>query len=148
MKVAVIGGVSSTAVLVNKLSEHGFKDVSVWGYHPTDTSNVSGWVDLADVAGKHGYCYSAFVKVVECELGVKEYCPDALFVVGLSQIVPASILEIPRLGSVGFHPTALPVSAASSWATVRLGSALNSSAMAPATCGAASELPEYAPYRP
>lgn len=108
MKVAVIGGVSSTAVLVDKLAEHGFKDVSVWGYHPTDTSNVSGWVDLADVAGKHGYCYSAFVKVVECELGVKEYCPDALFVVGLSQIVPASILEIPRLGSVGFHPTALP----------------------------------------
>lgn len=108
MKVAVIGGVSSTEVVVERLAERNFEDVSVWGYRPRDTTNVSGWVDLADVASKHGYRYSPFVRVLDCEAGVKEYCPDVLFVVGLSQIVPISILEVPKLGAIGFHPTALP----------------------------------------
>lgn len=108
MRIAVIGGVSSTEVLVEKLAEHGFEHVSVWGYHPGNTANVSGWVDLAEVSRNHGYSYLPFEKVVDCEAAVKEYCPDALFVVGLSQIVPATILQIARLGAFGFHPTALP----------------------------------------
>lgn len=108
MRVAVIGGVSSTAVLVNKLAAHGFDQVHVWGYSPRDTELVSGWVDLASVAVVHGYAFSRFSNVVDCEPELRAFRPDLLFAVGLSQIVPLEMLQLPRLGGVGFHPTALP----------------------------------------
>lgn len=108
MKIGVIGGVSSTKILIEKLAEHGFEDVHVWGYQPLKTENVSGWCDLEVISNTKGFEHSSFVKVVDCEAAIKAYNPDVLFVVGLSQIVPASIIEIPRLGSLGFHPTSLP----------------------------------------
>lgn len=108
MKVGVIGGVSSTKILIEKLAENGFEDVHVWGYQPLKIENVSGWCDLGIVSNVNGFKHSPFVKVVDCEHEIKKYNPDILFVVGLSQIVPPSIIEIPRLGSLGFHPTNLP----------------------------------------
>lgn len=108
MKVGVVGGVSSTKILIEKLAQHGFKDVHVWGYQPIKIENVSGWCDLRGISNVSGFQHSSFVKVVDCENEIKKYNPDILFVVGLSQIVPASIMEIPRFGSLGFHPTSLP----------------------------------------
>lgn len=108
MKIGVIGGVSSTKILIEKLTEHGFEDVHVWGYGPLKTENVSGWCDLAVVSKTKGFQHSSFVKVVDCEHEIKRYNPDVLFVVGLSQIIPLSILEIPKMGALGFHPTNLP----------------------------------------
>lgn len=108
MKVGVVGGVLSTKILIEKLAQHGFKDVHVWGYQPMKIENVSGWCDLRIISNVSGFQHSSFVKVVDCENEIKKYNPDILFVVGLSQIVPASIMEIPRFGSLGFHPTSLP----------------------------------------
>lgn len=108
MKIGVIGGVSSTQILLGKLADYGFEDVHVWGYQPLKTENVSGWCDLEVVANAKGYKHSYFVKVVDCEPEIKRYNPDVLFVVGLSQIVPASIIKIAKLVSMGFHPTSLP----------------------------------------
>ena len=34
--------------------------------------------------------------------------PDLLFVTGLSQIVKPPLLNLPRIGCIGFHPTWLP----------------------------------------
>ncbi len=108
MRVGVIGGVSSTQILIEKLAEHRFKSVHVWGYQPLKTENVSGWCDLEVVSNENGFKHSSFVKVVDCLHEIQLYNPDVLFVVGLSQIVPSSILEIPRMGALGFHPTNLP----------------------------------------
>jgi methionyl-tRNA formyltransferase len=108
MRIGVIGGVSSTKVLLEKLSEHEFEDVHVWGYQSDKTENVSGWCDLKDFSNSKGYHYSDFTKVSDCEHEIKCCGPDILFVVGLSQIVPRSIIEIPKLVSFGFHPTTLP----------------------------------------
>jgi methionyl-tRNA formyltransferase len=108
LRVAVLGGVTSTELLVRKLFEHGFKDVHVFGYVPADSSLVSGWVDLNLVSRESGYGYSEFKKVGACEAEIEKYAPDILFAVGLSQIIPASILSITKLANVGFHPTALP----------------------------------------
>jgi len=108
VRVAVIGGVKSTAVLVEKLAAHGFGEVHVWGYSPPNTDLVSGWVDLAGVASGHGYGFSRFRKVVDCDPELRAFGPDVLFAVGLSQMVPRAFLQLPRLGGVGFHPTVLP----------------------------------------
>nr|WP_256734990.1 formyltransferase family protein [Variovorax sp. dw_954] len=48
------------------------------------------------------------MKINEHTSELKELAPDLIFVVGLSQLISREILQIPRLGCVGFHPTALP----------------------------------------
>lgn len=108
MKCAVIGGVQSTAVLVKALHRHSFQDVRVWGYEPKETELVSGWADLKTTANKYSYPYNSFLKVTECESQLVAFAPDVVFVVGLSQIVPSSMLEVATFLNVGFHPTALP----------------------------------------
>lgn len=108
MKIGVIGGVSSTAILINKLSEYRFSNVKVWSYHPKDTNNVSGWHDLSKLSLSLGFKNTQFIKVQNCYEDIKEFNPDVLFIVGLSQLIPQNILDIPRMGCVGFHPTVLP----------------------------------------
>lgn len=108
MKVAVIGGVKSTRVLVEKLYLHGYRDVCVWGYSPSDSSLVSGWCDLTDLSRQFGFSYKPFVKIADCTDALIAYKPDYIFAVGLSQIIPEPILALPSRGCIGFHPTALP----------------------------------------
>jgi methionyl-tRNA formyltransferase len=108
MRIVVIGGVSSTLMLIEKLNQHGFRDVHIFGYSPSDLGNVSGWANLSSAAANSKYSYNAFNRVSECRNKILEIFPDIVFAVGLSQIIPNDILTIPRLGCVGFHPTALP----------------------------------------
>ncbi len=108
MKVAVIGGVSSTDILIRKLHQHGFRDLHVWGFAPTDTRAVSSWTDLAATCAELGIGHSPFVKVAECEESLRRFAPDMLFAVGLSQLISPAMLAIARSDNVGFHPTALP----------------------------------------
>ncbi len=109
MKIIVIGGVNSTAIVLKKLRQHGFTDVHVFGFVPKDSSNVSGWTDLSKPALDAGYSFTPFVRLVDCIDAIKQTEPDWLLAVGLSQIIPNEILSLPKKGSVGFHPTALPI---------------------------------------
>ncbi len=108
MKVAVVGGVASTEVLVQSLVRQGVEQIGVWGYEPAETALVSGWRDLRQLAADHGLPFEGFRKVTECEDSLRAFSPDVLFVVGLSQIIPSSMLHIASGANVGFHPTALP----------------------------------------
>ena len=108
MKIAVVGGVNSTSILIKKLYEHNFQNTKIWAYEPNNKLNVSGWEDLTILAKKFDYEYQKFSKVKEITVDLKKFKPDYIFVVGLSQLVPNSILEIPQNGCIGFHPTALP----------------------------------------
>jgi methionyl-tRNA formyltransferase len=109
MKIAVIGGVESTSLLLRKLHQHGFFEVRVWAYAPADFSEVSGWSDVFNIASILGYGANKFVKISESLNGIAEFQPDLLFAVGLSQLIPDTIIRIPRLGCIGFHPTKLPL---------------------------------------
>ncbi|MFG6531427.1 MULTISPECIES: methionyl-tRNA formyltransferase [unclassified Sulfitobacter] len=108
MKVAVVGGVVSTEVLVQALVRHKVGEIAVWGYEPKDTSLVSGWRDLRRLSDGLGLPFEGFRKVTECEASLRTFVPDILFVVGLSQIVPPTMLNIAAKANIGFHPTALP----------------------------------------
>lgn len=108
MKIVVIGGVTSTRLLLEKLSAHGFKDVHVFGYSPVDTTSVSGWVDLSQLSLHCNYEFNSYVRVSDCGNKIKALNPDLIFAVGLSQLISDELLAIPRLGVIGFHPTALP----------------------------------------
>lgn len=109
MKTAVIGGVGSTALLVRKLREHGYGDVKVWGYHPADCSDVSGWSDVVSLAEELGFGGGRFVRVAECLPALEHWGPDVIFAVGLSQLIPEEMIRVAGLGCIGFHPTRLPL---------------------------------------
>lgn len=108
MKIAVIGGVVSTKILVQKLHKYPNFTVKIWGYEPPDASLVSGWTNLADLSKELDYDYQAFVRVDECLPNMQQFAPDIIFAVGLSQLIPNSIIATAKRGCVGFHPTRLP----------------------------------------
>ena len=108
MRIALIGGVRSTEVVLRKLKEYNFSDVFVFGYKPKCIDNVSSWVDLEVSSRLAGFSYSSFRKVSECETRLRELAPDLVFAVGLSQLIPKNMLQIPPQGFIGFHPTHLP----------------------------------------
>tara|TARA_B100002051_G_scaffold273980_1_gene313988 strand:- start:604 stop:1608 length:1005 start_codon:yes stop_codon:yes gene_type:complete len=108
LKVGVIGSVKATEIILKCLNHHSFKNVKVWGYNPLIKENISGWVDLNIVSKKYHYEYEDFKKINDKELSIKSFKPELLFIVGLSQLVKKEILEIPKFGSIGFHPTVLP----------------------------------------
>ena len=88
MRIALIGGVRSTEVVLRKLKEYNFSDVFVFGYKPKCIDNVSSWVDLEVSSRLAGFSYSSFRKVSECETRLRELAPDLVFAVGLSQLIP------------------------------------------------------------
>tara|TARA_B100000989_G_scaffold289505_1_gene261462 strand:+ start:1242 stop:2240 length:999 start_codon:yes stop_codon:yes gene_type:complete len=108
IKVGVIGSVKATEIVLNCLNFHSFKNVKVWGFNPLIKENISDWVDLDIVSQKYNYEYEDFKKINDKESSIKSFKPELLFIVGLSQIVKKEILEIPKFGSIGFHPTVLP----------------------------------------
>lgn len=110
MRIGLIGGVSSTETVLEKLLEHNMNIVAVWGYEPESSKNVSGYVNMKDLANTNNICYFPFSKVND--QNVKQQLTDndidLLFIVGLSQLVDKDIIDSSKYGCVGFHPTKLP----------------------------------------
>lgn len=110
MRIGLIGSVDSSLRVLRDLIVHRMNIVAVWGFEPESVKNVSGYQDLSELSNQAKIPYHPFVKVNDCQVKeqVRSADLDLLFVVGLSQLVDAELLEIPRYGCVGFHPTRLP----------------------------------------
>lgn len=110
MRVGLIGSVGSSLLTLQKLVEHSFDVVGVWGYEPHSTLNVSGYCSMRRFAEDNRLSYYPFIKVNSNDIKkqIRYASVDVLFVVGLSQLVDEDIIGLPRLGCVGFHPTRLP----------------------------------------
>src|SRR3569833_1189552 len=110
IKIALAGAVNSTLATLEKFIEHKMNVVSVLGYEALEGEIVSGLADLKPLCIKFGLPFKSFHKINSDDVieHLKNASPDVLFVVGLSQLVSQQILDIPKFGSVGFHPTALP----------------------------------------
>lgn len=110
MRVVVLGGVTSTSILLSELVAHEFDVVAVFGYSPRNPSKVAGWADLRSQSQTLGLPYHAFTSVNSDEVRalLTGYAPDVVFAVGLSQLIPDDLVRLPSYGVVGFHPTKLP----------------------------------------
>lgn len=110
LKIVLAGAVGSTFATLQKLVQHGFDVAGVLGYEPQSSALVSGYVHMRDFCEQHAIPYFPFKKIGAPEVQelVASLAPDLFFVVGLSQLVPESLLKVARLGNVGFHPTMLP----------------------------------------
>ena len=110
LRIVLAGATSSTRLTLEALVRHQMPVVGVLEFRPDDPSGVSGFSRLDDVAERAGIPCVGFqnINAPETIAQIKAWQPDICFVVGLSQLVKAELLAIPRLACVGFHPTWLP----------------------------------------
>ncbi len=110
MRIVVAGAVSSTKLTLEALIRHGADVVGVLQLRGESSHTVTGFDSLDAVAGPAGIPCVTFRNINDDEIvdQVREWQPDLMFVVGLSQLVREELMAIPKLGSVGFHPTFLP----------------------------------------
>lgn len=110
MKVALIGSVSSSWYALDALIRGGVEITAVLGIDESRADKISDYKSLRSLAGDAGIPFRSFVKVSEpaVEEFLRAHLPDMIWVIGLSQLVPESLVKIAPHGGVGFHPTMLP----------------------------------------
>ena len=110
MKSILIGSVVSSQIMLEEMITTSFPVDMVFSLDEKYAENVSGYYPIHETAEKHGIPYTKFKKISteeNIEI-IKTLNPDYIFVIGLSQLIDKRILDIPKMGCVGFHPTPLP----------------------------------------
>jgi methionyl-tRNA formyltransferase len=109
-RIVLAGSVGSSRLTLQSLLRHRANVVGVLELIPPDPSTVSGFARLNDLAAMSNVPCVGFqnINAPEIVAQVRDWRPDLLFVVGLSQLVKAELLSVPTQACVGFHPTALP----------------------------------------
>lgn len=110
MKSVLIGAVGSTKAVLQAMIETNFPITHVFSLDERVSQSVSGYYPIHDIAEKHDIPFTKFKKINDDRnvKVIKSISPDYIFVVGLSQLVKRDIIELARIGVVGFHPTPLP----------------------------------------
>lgn len=110
LRIVLAGSVGSSRLTLQSLLRHRANVVGVLELAPDDPSVISGFARLIDVATEANVPCVGFqnINAPEIVAQVREWQPDLMFVVGLSQLVKAELLSVPKLACVGFHPTMLP----------------------------------------
>lgn len=110
MRFVVAGSVSTSRITIDVLRANDANIVGILGLKESSAQNVSGYVSLKDVAAQAGVPYLEFSSINSDDVldRLSEWVPDFVFVVGLSQLVGAQFLRIPKQCCIGFHPTRLP----------------------------------------
>ena len=110
LRIVLAGSVGSSRLILQALLRHRVNVVGVLELQPDDPSAISGFARLHDVAAEADVPCVGFQKLNDPAIveHVREWRPDLLFAVGLSQLVKAELLAVPKLACVGFHPTCLP----------------------------------------
>lgn len=110
MNVALLGSVSSSWYTLDALIAGGVEVTGVLGVDDSKAATISDFRSLRERAEQAGVPFHAFVKVSEpgVEAFLRAHAPDLLWVIGISQLVPDRLIQIARVGGVGFHPTMLP----------------------------------------
>ena len=110
MRIVVAGATVSTHQTLDALIRHGADVVGVLQLRGESSHTVTAFSPLDELAESHGIPCATFRNINDSEIveQVREWQPDLMFVVGLSQLVHREMMSIPVRGCVGFHPTFLP----------------------------------------
>ncbi|HYO76577.1 MAG TPA: formyltransferase family protein [Thermoanaerobaculia bacterium] len=109
-RIVLAGSVSFSERALAALIRNNANVVGVLGLAESASQGVSDYAALEPLAAGAAIPYRDFVKINTPEIveQVRQWKPDVLFVVGLSQLVHADLMALPTTGAVGFHPTRLP----------------------------------------
>lgn len=108
MDAVFIGCVKSSETFLKKLCE---LNINIVGAITKEQSNFnSDFVDLSIFCKEKGldYIFVENINDKDSVAYIKNKKPDIIFCLGWSQLLKQQILEIPKVGTVGFHPAALP----------------------------------------
>lgn len=110
MRVVFIGAVEFSRHCLSVLIQERANVVAVMSPDSHAAAGNSDRADLEPLATAHGLPFYGFRSMRDTgtiEL-IRSLSPDVIFVLGLSQLIPRELLQIPRLGCIGSHPTMLP----------------------------------------
>lgn len=108
MRILFIGSVEFSNNALEKLINLG---EAVVGVVCKESSKFnSDFSDLGKIAKKNEipFYYTKNINEKETENWIKEKSPDVIYCFGWSQIIKPNILDIPKLGIIGFHPAEIP----------------------------------------
>lgn len=110
MKVFFIGTVLFSRKMLEIILENNSVDLAGIATKSASAFN-SDHSDLSDLAIKHGipYKYVKDINAPHIADWISDFEPDVIFCLGWSSLIKKNILDIPKIGVVGFHPAELPM---------------------------------------
>lgn len=111
MRAVVIGAVESTRIAIECIARSPGWSLPLVATLPRSLAHRhSDFVDLTEPARLAGaeLFAGANANAAESLAAIRAADPDYLFIIGWSQIARAELISIPRFGSIGYHPAALP----------------------------------------
>jgi methionyl-tRNA formyltransferase len=106
-RVVFIGGLADGRMVVEELLRNPRVDlVGVYVLDDAAGGNVSGYISFDDLVPSP--TLQKIKRIKEHSDEVASLKPDLVVVVGFSQIIPKAILDVPPLGTIGFHSAELP----------------------------------------
>jgi methionyl-tRNA formyltransferase len=110
MKFIFIGTSKFAAIILEKLIENKYKPVLAISApdKPIGRKGAITPPEVKTVALKNEIPVIQPVKIKDAELEIKKINPDLIILAAYGQIIPESILSIPRYGSFNIHPSLLP----------------------------------------
>ncbi len=110
MKTVLVGAVETSHAALVSICAAGHAPDLVMTLPPHLAHRHSDFVDLGIVAKRYGVPVSYIEKTNAPETleQIRAVQPDLLLVIGWSQLCGPEFRAIPRIGCIGFHPSALP----------------------------------------
>ncbi|MFD1794958.1 methionyl-tRNA formyltransferase [Paracoccus aurantiacus] len=105
-----IGAVEGSARALQALCEAGMAPDLVVTLPLAKADSHSDFADLAPIASEHGIALRRVPRTDDADLvqELRGLNPDLILIIGWSQLVGREMLDLPRLGVIGFHPAPLP----------------------------------------
>ncbi len=110
MRIVFIGTVEFSYTCLKAIGESGVKVAGILTQSRDQARFNSDWADLRPLGKTCGAPVHYFHKISSPEALeiIRSLRPDVVFVLGLSQLLPRELLQIPSLGVIGSHPALLP----------------------------------------
>ena len=110
MKIAFIGGVKFSYELLKHILENGWSVSVVFSYDNSKKKFYSDFISFSDLTKKYGINHIQVNNINDEEniSLLRNIKPDLILVMGWSQLLKKEIIEIPKFGVIGSHPTELP----------------------------------------
>jgi methionyl-tRNA formyltransferase len=110
MKIIFISGVKFGYDVLESILQNNWKIHTSFSYLPEKKKFYSDYANFENLTKKYGVNHKQVNNINDqenIEL-IKKINPDLILVLGWSQLLKKEIIEIPRLGVIGSHPTELP----------------------------------------
>jgi methionyl-tRNA formyltransferase len=102
IKVVFVGGLTNGRIVFDYLKKNKYVNLLCAVTYPKDFKGAR----YSEIAGIDNVYYTGSLKGAEKVLN--QLRPDLIVVAGWSELIPQTILSIPRMGVIGFHPAKLP----------------------------------------